>query len=355
MTDKRPPDAVRQKELAPSELSLLFSNLELVYRSGLTPAEGFDILGQSARDAASKDWLGRLHDSSVSGLPLTESFERAGGVPAYALSLLRIGEETGRLEDTCRSLREYYDRRDELAQALRAALVYPSTMALMVFAVVVILLTQAMPVFDQVFSQLGFELTGIAAGLLDAGRALRSSALLLSGLLAALVVAVLVVRAAPPGRRLLHALYEHAPFTRGISFKMALQHFCVAMATMLGSGLGADAALGLVLPLVGDARAREKVRQVRRGVDAGGGLRATLEESGLFTPEEMSVLAIGFRTGSDAQAFDQVGASLAATTERRLGRLVGAIEPALVGVMCVLVGIILLSVMLPLLGALSTV
>jgi type IV pilus assembly protein PilC len=69
----------------------------------------------------------------------------------------------------------------------------------------------------------------------------------------------------------------------------------------------------------------------------------------------MSLLVVGFRTGSDAQAFDQVGASIAVATERRLDRLVSAIEPALVGFMCVLVGVILLSVMLPLLGVLSNI
>jgi type IV pilus assembly protein PilC len=345
----------RRKELAPAELSLFFSNLELIYHSGLTPAEGFDILKQSTRVTKTRQWLELLYQSSVAGLPLTESLEKAGGMPGYALSLLRIGEETGRLEDTCRSLHEYYDKRDELAQALRAALVYPSTMILMVFVVVVILLTQAMPVFDQVFNQLGFELTGIAGSLLVAGQALRSSALYISAVLAAIVIIVLILRAVPVGKRLFDSLYERAPLTRDLSFKLALQRFAFAMATMLKSGLDTGAALMLAEPLIENAQAGIKVRKIRSNVEKGVGLQNAIEESRLFPAEEMSLLAVGFRTGSDAQAFDQVGSSIAVATERKLDRLVSAIEPALVGFMCVLVGVILLSVMLPLLGVLSNI
>jgi type IV pilus assembly protein PilC len=345
----------RQGELSPAELSLFFSNLELIYHSGLTLAEGFDILKQSAHGAKSKARMELLYDSAVAGLPLTESLEKAGGIPSYALSLLRIGEETGRLEDTCRNLHEYYDRRDELAQALRAALVYPSTMILMVFVVVIILLTQAMPVFDQVFNQLGFELTGLAGSLLNIGHALRSSALYISAALAAIVIIVLVLRLTPAGKRFFGLLYEHAPITRELSFKLALQRFAFAMATMLRSGIDISAALVLIEPIIENARAGEKLHVIREGVDSGTGFQAAIEQSKLFPPEEMSLLAVGFRTGSDAQAFDEVGTSIAVVTERRLDRLVGAIEPALVGMMCVLVGVILLSVMLPLLGILSAI
>ncbi|MDR2106387.1 MAG: type II secretion system F family protein [Coriobacteriales bacterium] len=347
--------ASKRKELTPAELSLFFSNLELIYHSGLTPAEGFDILRQSTRVSAHKSWLEKLYQLSVDGLPLTESFEKVGGIPSYALSLLRIGEQTGRLEDTCRSLHEYYDRRDELAQALRSALVYPSTMILMVFVVVVILLTQAMPVFDQVFNQLGFELTGIAGSLLVVGQTLRSSALYISAVLAAIVVLVLVLRLLPVGKRIFGTLYEHAPVTRELSFKLALQRFAFAMATMLKSGLDTDAALALAEPLIENAKAGERVRAIRSKVAKGTGFQTAIEESELFPVEEMSLLAVGFRTGSDAQAFDQIGSSIAVATERRLDRIVSAIEPALVGFMCILVGVILLSVMLPLLGVLSNI
>lgn len=351
MTDK----TAKRKELSPAELSRFFSNLELIYHSGLTPTEGFSILVTSARGAEEKKWLEELYESSTQGFPLTESLTRSGGLSDYALSLLFIGEKSGKMEDTCRSLHDYYEKRDELAQALRSALVYPLTMVIMVFVVVLVLLTQAMPVFDQVFNQLGFEMTGLAGTLLSVGQMLRSSALYISAVLAVLVVAILILRALPVGKRLFNSLYENAPFTSDISYKLSLQRFAYAMATMINSGIDIEVALSLAEPLMENKRAREKVVEIRAQIEKAAGFQTAIEKSNLFPPEAMSVLTVGFRTGSDAGAFDQVGTSIGNSTERRIEGLVGAIEPALVGLMCVVVGVILLSVMLPLLGVLSNI
>jgi type IV pilus assembly protein PilC len=351
MTDK----GGKRKELTPAELSLFFSNLELIYHSGLTPTEGFSILMTSAHGSAQKQWFKELYEYSTQGLPLTESLTKAGGLSDYALSLLLIGEKSGKMEDTCRSLHEYYEKRDELSRALRSALFYPLAMVLMVFVVVVILLTQAMPVFDQVFNQLGFELTGFAATLLSVGQVLRSSALSISSVLAAIVVIVLILRVTPVGKRLFNSLYESAPFTRDISYKLSVQRFSYAMATMLNSGIDTDIALQLAEPLVENKRAHRKVVEVRTKVGKGSSFQTAIEESELFPSDQLSVLVVGFRTGSDAKAFDQVGNSIGVSTERRIESLVGAIEPAIVGLMCIVVGVILMSVMLPLLGVLSNI
>jgi type IV pilus assembly protein PilC len=345
----------KRKELSPAELSQFFSNLELIYHSGLTPTEGFSILQASARSADDKAWLGELYEYSTQGLPLTESLEKVGGLGDYALSLLFIGEKSGKMEDTCKSLRDYYEKRDELAQALRSALVYPLTMVIMVFVVVLILLTQAMPVFDQVFNQLGFELTGLAGTLLSVGQVLRSSALYISAVLAVIVVVVLILRATPAGKRFFNSLYENLPFLSDISYKLSLQRFAYAMATMLNSGIDTEIALQLAEPLVENKRARAKVVEMRAQVAQAVSFQTAIETSKLFPPEELAVLVVGFKTGSDAQAFDKVGTSIGNFTERRIEGLVGAIEPTLVGIMCVVVGVILLSVMLPLLGVLSNI
>ena len=347
------PDA--RKEMTPDQLSLFFANLELIYHSGLTPTEGFDILKQGAQKERSAEWLAELYRHSAAGLPLSESLERAGGIPTYALSLLRIAEKTGKLEDTCLSLYEYYKKRDELARTVRSALVYPLSMVLMVLVVVIVLLAQAMPIFDQVFNQLGFELTGPAGTLLAVGLALRSSAFYISCALVAIVVILLILRVTPAGKRFFKTLYENAPITRDISSKLSLQRFAFAMSSMLKSGLEADEALTLAKPLIENSKVGEKVSQIHADVQNNRGFKTAIEKSKIFPPEETSLLAMGFRAGADAQVFDQVGASLAAATERKLERLIGALEPALVGFMCVLVGVILLSVMIPLLGVLSNI
>jgi len=343
----------KSKILPPAELELFFSNLELVYHSGLPLAEGFDILRANALSPKAQARMQALHQAALAGESLHKALAKGGELPRYALALIGIGEQTGRMEQTFKALAEYYQKRDLLAQSIRSALTYPLSMLVVVVAVVVILLTQVMPVFNQVFEQLGFQMTGLAAGLLAAGSAIGAVAPWIIGVLALLVVAVLLLRRTRGGRRFFGRLYQNAPVTRELSFSTSAQRFAIALSTLLEAGLDVDQALGLAEPLLEDRRARQRVVRIRKQVESGEPFIQAIEKSGLFPREAMSLLAVGFKTGADAEALAQVGAQIAAATEAKVERLVAAIEPTLVAVMCVLVGLILLSVMLPLLGVLT--
>ncbi|MDR1714159.1 MAG: type II secretion system F family protein [Coriobacteriales bacterium] len=343
------------KELSALQLSQLFANLELTYHSGLALSEGFDILATNESDSTAKALLRSVYQSVTAGDSLSEALQVAGGIPQYALSLLRIGEKTGRMEETCKALASYYEKRDALAQSVRSALVYPLSMMVMVFVVVVVLLTQAMPVFEQVFAQLGFTMSGFSAWLLAAGQALSNSAFVVGGVLVALIVLGVLLYLLPAGRRFYHRLFESFPLTRDLSQRLATQRFALGVSTLLHSGLNPDEALGYVQPLIDDRTAARKVAGVASKLADGEGFQEALETSGLFPPDTMTLLTMGFRTGTDAEAFDKIGQSITLSTERRMESLIALIEPTLIGVMCVLVGVILFSVMLPLVGVLTSI
>ncbi|MDR2108681.1 MAG: type II secretion system F family protein [Coriobacteriales bacterium] len=341
------------KTLTPAQLRLLFSNLELVYRSGLPLTEGFDILRANARDAVELRRMEALYQAALNGESLYQTLKHLGDLPDYALALIGIGEKTGRMEQTFASLGAYYARRDLLSQSIRSSLTYPISMLVVVVAIVVVLLTQAMPVFNQVFLQLGFQMTGLAAALMAFGSALSRYALWIIAVIVVLVAIGVFLRFIPAGKRFYAALSQSAPIARDLSLRVSTQRFTIALASLLDAGLGVDQALALAEPLVDDKRARARVGAIRRAVDEGASFITALEQSKLFPPDSLALLAVGFKTGADAESLQQVGDQIALATENRMDSLVAAIEPTLVSVMCVLVGLILLSVMLPLLGVLS--
>jgi type IV pilus assembly protein PilC len=228
-------------------------------------------------------------------------------------------------------------------------------MMVMVFVVVIVLLTQVMPIFQQVFAQLGFQMTGLSGALLTVGEVLSSSALYIGGVIVALIIILLIIRVTPAGKRFYGGLFEGSPFTSNLSFRMSTQRFALALSTMLNSGLNPDQALSFAEPLVDNKKAASQVKKIRESVEKGESFQTAVEDSKLFPADTMALLSVGFRTGTDAQAFDQIGQSITLATERKIEGLVATIEPTLVGIMCVLVGIILLSVMLPLMGVLTSI
>jgi type IV pilus assembly protein PilC len=343
------------KQLTAAELSLFFGNLELVYHSGLPLQEGFSILSANARGSEQKSRMDRLNKAAGKGEQLSKTLESLGVLPSYAVSLIRIGEQTGRMEESCRSLARYYQRRDELNRNVRSSLVYPVSMMVMVLLVVVLLLTQAMPVFEQVFAQLGFTMTGVSRALLDIGNLLSRYTLVIAIAIVAIIAAVLVLRLTPPGRRFFTWLYQNNPVTANLSLHISTQRFALALSTLLEAGLTVDEALPLAASTVDDRRAAGRVAKMRECMKKGDSFPDAVQNSGLFPPATMSLLAVSFKTGTDAEALAQIGDQIAINTEDRMETVIAAIEPTLVGIMCLLVGVILLSVMLPLLGILGSV
>jgi type IV pilus assembly protein PilC len=341
-------------ELSAKSLGLLFSDLGSVYHAGLALPSGIDILRANARSAGAKEYLAALYEEVSSGSSLYDAMKAVGRMPAYALSLVHIGETTGRMEETLHGLTRYYNNREVLAQSVRNALVYPLFMFIIVAIVSVLLLTQAMPVFDRAFNDLGLQMTGVAAAMLAAGSGLSSAALWIVGVVILVIIIILIMRMMPVGRRVFSYLFQTLPVLRAVSFKISSQRIALVLSTMLEAGLDIDQALDFALPLVDDRRAKAKLAALKEDMDKGTDFTKALEASNLFEYEAMSHLAIGLATGTSASAFDDVSEQVLQQTEDRIERLVGAIEPILVGIMCVLIGIILLAVMLPLLSVMTS-
>ena len=341
--------------LKPAQLSQLFTSLAMMYSSGLPLAEGFNILTEAAADQPSKLLLGRLAELTTGGARLSEAFAEVGGLPQYAQSMLVVAEQTGRLSETCESLAGFYDRRDHLTAAIRSSLVYPLAMMLMIFIVVVMLITQALPIFDQVFAQLGFGMSGLAASLMSLGVWLRQTALVLSSGIIALILMIFLFRFLPIGRRFYSWLYEHNPLTSKLSVRLSVQRLMMVMAAMLKSGMTPLAAMDTAMEVVTDSRVRQRLAEMRQKLESGESFQKVISDSGLLPQESQAMVALSFRSGLNAEAFEIIGENISYSTERQMVSLVAAIEPSLIAVMCVLVGIILLAVMLPLLGFLTSI
>lgn len=93
--------------------------------------------------------------------------------------MVRIGERTGRMQEIAESLHAYYGGRDALARELRTSVVYPLVMAGMVLVVIFVLTVAVMPVFEQVFKQLGLAMNPFSLSLLQFGQAFSKSALVI--------------------------------------------------------------------------------------------------------------------------------------------------------------------------------
>ena len=165
--------------LSNSETSAFCSQIAMILKSGISSTEGIAIMLEDTDKNDEKQLLTTIYDTLTQTGSLHEALQETHAFPDYMLSMVDIGERTGRLDEVMGSLADYYEKEAGLAQTIKNAITYPCIMIFMMLAVILILITKVMPVFEQVFLQLGTRMSGPSRVILNIGTFLNTHSIVL--------------------------------------------------------------------------------------------------------------------------------------------------------------------------------
>lgn len=344
-----------KQPLTDSELSVFSKQLTMVLHSGISALEGIAIMRDDMPEGDGRKIIEDIYHSFEETGDLAQSLRSSGVFPEYFIKMTEIGERSGTLETVMSSLADYYGRQDVLMRSIKDALVYPLVMLGMLFAILIVLMVQVMPVFRDVFSQLGIEMTGISSVVFHVSNVLQKiSVALLVVIVAAALSCVLALRH-QKGREKMLSLVVHLPVGRTVADLLACSRFCEALSLALHSGLYMGEGFELAAGLSNLGGFGEKTAKAGALVEEGNDLADSLCKSGIITGLNAHMVSIGFRTGSAESALKDISVDCQDEVDRRIQGAVAALEPALTAILSVLTGLILVSVMLPLLGVMANI
>ena len=340
-----------KRTLSYGEIAEVSLELSLLLHAGVGTGDALYLLGE---DSPHKKLLSAMADEVDGGAALASAMRSSAAFPTYACGLVEVGERTGRTEEALAALSRYYEDRVRMDRRVRSALLYPAVMLALMLVVIGVLLVKVLPIFDDVYASLGTRLTGVAAGLLTVGRWLEGALPVFWAVLAALVLIGFLFTAVGPLRRSLVSFWQRGHGDRGVSRKLNNARLAQAMAMGMASGLPLEEALGLSAGLV-EGGARRRCEDCRKRLDNGEALSAALKASGLLPASQSRLLELGQRSGAGDASMEKIARDLSEEGEAALDAAVSRVEPALVLLCSVLVGLILLSVMLPLMHIMSAI
>ena len=347
---------MKQVRVPTQYLPVFCQELHQLVRSGIPLAEGLAMLRDDETDVETRALLEALSRLLEDGMPLASALRETGVFPEYMSDMVALAEETGRLEDVLLSLRRHYERQLRMAADIRGAVTVPVALFIVMVAVVVLLVTQVLPVFDKVFAQLGVRMGELATGMMNAGAALAKAGTAIGAVLVVIAAVALAIALAPALREKFAAWFRRNFGGRGVLGQMASARFASSMSMAVASGLSMEESVKLSAKLCGGAREiDEKTGRCQKELEAGTGPADALAKSGLFSGRDCRLLKLAEQTGSLPDTLEDLAQREEEESQRRLDRTVGAIEPVIVVITSALAGVILLSVMLPLMGLLSTI
>lgn len=345
----------RKRMLSPAEISDFCSQIGWLIHAGMTPVDSLQILINDSKNLDGKQIFQDIYDVCKKGEHFSKSLSSTGVFPEYCIQLITLGEESGNLDECLQSLAVYYEKEDNLRQSFKSAVSYPLLMILMMFIVIYVLMSQVMPVFRQVFDELGTEMSGVAASLLHTGEALNRYTWLFLLILLLISLLYLGCSKVPFMKRLTRRFLNWFPPTKTYLEQYATQRFASGMAMTLRSGIDTYNSLDLVAGICSSDKLREKILASKEDLKKGTSFSEAISNSGIFSNLHSRMIAIGFRSGNIDSVMSKIADSYEKETERKIQTLISILEPTIVIILSIVVGLILLSVILPLMGIMSSI
>ena len=344
------------KNISNAEISSLCRSLSTLIHAGIGIGDGFALMAEDEQEIIQKRLLQQMAEKADWGLQLSEIFADSGAFPAYVCTLMKTGEKTGKQEDVLRALADYYDERMRIECQIRTALLYPAILFIVMLTVIFVLLTRVLPVFDSVYVQLGSQLTGIAGGLLLLGSILKRMMPLMCVFAAFVAVLLVSFVSSVVFREKTLEMWTQYYGSRGISGMMNRARIAHVLAMGMESGLNMEDTLSLAAELTQHVPELSR-RCISCGRDLAEGMNI-MEAFRLYEilpNSECRLLEAGIKSGCGERTMREIARRLQEDSQMQLQKRLGQAEPAMVLTASVLTGVILLTVMLPLVNIMAAV
>lgn len=338
-----------EPKVLPADLMLFSRQLHTLLRAGVPILRALAGLQESAVNQKMKQTLANVRRSLESGIELSMCLAQQGGVfDNFYVSMVRVGEMTGRLDEVFMRLFKHLEFEGFMHQQVKAAVRYPTFVVIAMALAVGVINTLVVPAFANVFKSFHAELP-LATRLLVAS---SEFTLNYGGLVGLLGVAGFFAlrrwKAQPAGRRTWDRWKLRAPLAGPIVQKATLSRFARSFSLALKSGVPIEQALTVVAQTVDNAHIARKIEGMREAVERGDTILRAAIAAGVFTPVVLQMIAVGEETGAIDELMEEIAELYTNEVQYELKTLSQQIEPILIIFLGALVLLLALGVFLPL-------
>lgn len=345
-----------QKEtlLSPIEIAYFFQQISMIIKAGIPVGEGLSIMAEDIHNPSKKELTRQIKKYMDNGQSFYFTLAITKKFPKYVVDMVEIGEKSGRLDQVSDSLCSYYEREDKISQSIKSAIAYPLLMIIMMLIVIGVLAVKVLPIFAQVYTQLGSTSLKVENIITISNISLIIMTVII-GIIALGGITAFFMNKTTKGRESLNKFKSQFFLTKNIQTSIARGRFASAMDIAMSSGLDIDQALSMSSRLVNNHIFVKKIQSCQSLISQGWSFSSALVKSEIFTGMQAQMVVVAFKTGSVDMVMAKLADGYDEDVNYKISRLIGLLEPTLVAALSIIVGAMLLAVMLPLMGIMSTI
>jgi len=332
------------KAVASESLAYSLIQLSALLRAGIPLDEALESIAEFDENPAMRSALKRVRVRLREGSTMTAAMVEEQSFPPMLIRMVQAGEESGKSADILGKYAEFLKRDLEHRRALVSALSYPVALVVLSIVLMTGLLYFLTPVLDEMYSSMGIDLPWITSILISLGQGVGTfgpfvvPALIFGG--------YMILKVFP--RRALDRLKLSIPLVGQMLRCGLMEQWSRTLGMLHEAGVPLVRAMELSRESLGNESVRAELEVAERSVERGDGLAKALSRVTVIPPLLHQFLRTGERTGELEAMLMSAAAFYERELERRRGMLAKFLEPALIIFMGCVVGVLVLSVLLPL-------
>ncbi|MBN2246305.1 MAG: type II secretion system F family protein [Candidatus Aminicenantes bacterium] len=345
---------LKSKKVKQKELAIYSRQLSVLIDAELPLIQGLNILARQTKNKYFNEVIQNIRADVEAGSTLNQAKRKYPKVfDDLYCNLVASGEQSGSLDIMLRRLAEFLEKIVKLKSQVKQALIYPTAIMSFSVLIVIFMLWKVIPVFANIFIELGANLPGLTAFILALSNFLQKYIIFMFVGFIALIIGFRYARKTRGGRRTIDKALLKMPLFGNLLEKVGLSRITRTLSTLLSGGVPMLESLKITSSTSGNMILEESILKSRTMVAEGTSLTDSFKEAGAFPFMMVQMVGVGEATGTLDEMLVKLADFYDDEVEATVNALLSVLEPILLIFVGGMVGVIVISMYLPIFSLLS--
>ncbi len=343
------------KKFKTKELAFNCRQLAAMLTSGLTLVKALDILSKEQPTEAAKEIWQSVYENVQKGESFSSSLEMYKGVfPSFLISMVAAGESSGSLDVIMQRMSDHYAKENKMNNTIKGAMTYPIILLILCVAIVIGMFTFIMPTFAGMFENPD-DMPALTKVMMGFSNSMRNYWFIYVAAIAAIAVAIVYALKIPSTRLKWDKFIIKGPAFGPLVVKVYTARFARTLSSLYSSGIPMVECLQRSSDILGNSYISQCFENVIDEVKQGETLSASIQRTEIFDSMFCSIIFVGEEAGALDTILTKTSDYYDEEADSAVGRLVGLLEPCMIIIMGIAVGLVVASVLPALYGSFENI
>ena len=349
--------ASANRRMRTKDLNFFLTQLSTYVKSGIPLMDSMEILSRQSKNKNTQMLYRKIVFELSRGVPFSTCLEKQKNVfPKMLINMLKTSEMTGDLTGVLDDMAAYYKRQDSNRKQIINAMTYPSVLMIFAVAVLTFVITYVVPQFTSMYESAGSKLPGITVAIMNISHFITNNWIYILLVIAALSIGYALLYKSSQGvKYATQFVIMHIPVVKDIVKDNQLVTFTGTFAALIRHDVFITDSMEILSKVTDNEIYKDIISDAINNLSKGNGVSVAFKGHWAFPETAYEMLVTGEKTGKLGEMMEHVSEFYQEEQTNIVTRLKSLIEPIMIVMLAVLVGIILLAVVVPMFDIYSTI